>query len=182
MTQQALSRVELRRPHLSSKDSFLKGLSELTVDSEKYAWVYLGDAADLRSPEQDFEAYVETLLSREHQPPAEFVCDTVYWAHYQGEVVGRISIRHDLNDFLRKAGGHIGYITRPSFRRNGIASEMLRLMLETEKARAIGKLLLTCDAGNAASEKTILKNGGKFECEIDVAPGRPRKKRFWIEL
>ena len=43
----------------------------------------------------------------------------------------------------------------------------------------IGRLLLTCNADNLASEKTIIKNGGVFESTIDTGQGSP-KKRFWV--
>ncbi len=41
-----------------------------------------------------------------------------------------IDIRHELNDFLYKFGGHIGYSVRKSERRRGYTKEMLHLVLE----------------------------------------------------
>jgi predicted acetyltransferase len=108
------------------------------------------------------------------------VRDTVYWAIHADEIVGRISLRHELNDFLAKAGGHIGYIVRPSWRGQGVATDMLRQVLKTERAKSIGKLLLTCDDDNAASKRTIIKNGGVLESALDVAPGESKTRRFWI--
>mgnify|MGYP002236365423 FL=1 len=40
------------------------------------------------------------------------------------------NLRHHLNDYLLAYGGHIGYSVRPSERKNGYASQMLRLTLE----------------------------------------------------
>jgi predicted acetyltransferase len=127
-------------------------------------------------------AYVQELLEREHTPPPHFVRDLVFWAAVDDEVVGRVSLRLELNEFLSRIGGHIGYIVRPSWRGKGVATEMLRLMLQTPQARAIGRLLLTCDEHNTASKRTILKNGGILESVVDGAPGKPRKNRFWILL
>lgn len=152
----------------------------MNTPSDRSAWVYLGDSADLTIPERNFEEYVLALLKRETIAAPGFVTDTVYWAKIGNEIVGRISIRHELNDFLKIVGGHIGYIVKPSCRGRGIATEMLRQILQTERARTIGKLLVTCDEANAASEKTILKNGGVLEDIISIGTGRPRKKRFWI--
>jgi predicted acetyltransferase len=97
------------------------------------------------------------------------------------EMIGRIAIRHELNDFLRRIGGHVGFIVRPSFRKMGVASEMLRQLLETAQAKEIQKILITCDETNVASEKAIIKNGGVFEGLVTNGE-KPRKKRFWIDL
>ena len=173
--------IKLVSPSIEYKDSFLRGLALLTAQSERSAWVYLGDTADLTIPAQDFESYVNTLHLRQTKQIDKFVCDTTYWAIINNDVVGRISIRHELNDFLKKIGGHIGYITHPAWRGRGIATKMLKEILKTERARSIGKLLLTCDEGNIASEKTILKNSGKYT-ELVTLENRPAKKHFWIEL
>ncbi len=174
--------IELVKPNLLDKQSFLKGLHEFVEASDKYAWINMGEAVPLDLPERDFAAFVSELLKRETQAPEGLVAATVYWAKSENEVVGRISIRHELNDFLRREGGHIGYIVHPAWRKKGIATEMLRQILYTETALSIGKLLLTCDEENIASEKTILKNGGSFESTIEVDQGKPKKKRFWISI
>lgn len=167
-------------PRIEDRDSFLAGLAEMTTASERAAWVYLGDSADPGIPARDFPAYVKTLLARETAPPPGFVTDTVYWAKIGDEVVGRISLRYELNDFLKHVGGHIGYIVRPGRRGQGVASEMLRQILQTPRARSLGKVLLTCDEDNEASARTILKNGGVLENIVPRDDGKPGKKRFWI--
>jgi predicted acetyltransferase len=174
--------LSLVRPSTELKPAFFQGFDELTTDSERSAWNYLGDASPLDIPAQNFGGYIDTLLKRETVPLQGFVCCSVYWAILNCEMLGRIAIRHELNDFLRTVGGHIGYIVRPSSRGQGVASEMLRQLLQTERARSIDKLLLTCDENNIASERTILKNGGIYESTVDASPNKPRKKRFWITL
>jgi predicted acetyltransferase len=175
-------RVILVRPSVEYRDSYLEGLREIAVDSEQRAWLYMPEDVSPEFPNDDFDGYVAALLAREHTSPQGFVCDTVYWGIRQNEMVGRIAIRHTLNEFLATLGGHIGYVVRPSHRGRGLAAEMLRQALLTGRAKTIGRLLLTCDEGNIASEKTIRKNGGGFESTVDAAPGNPRKKRFWIDL
>ncbi len=100
-------------------------------------------------------------------------------------LVGIIDYRHPLTDFLLRFGGNIGYSVRPSERRKGCASEMLRLLLDKCRVRGEDRVLLICDRDNIASRKTILKNGGVLEDEIEDTAGlrsSGRIQRYWISI
>lgn len=100
-------------------------------------------------------------------------------------LIGIIDYRHPLTDFLLRFGGNIGYSVRPSERRKGCASEMLRLLLDECRACGEERVLLVCDRDNTASQKTIVKNGGILENEIEAAVGphsSGRLRRYWIRL
>ena len=179
--------MRLVKPDIQFEKSFREGLGELSSEQERREWIYLAheDYGDFfKIP---FSDYVNRLIEFEINPPSHWVPTTILWAVENAEVVGRIGIRHKLNDFLFHEGGHIGYFVRPSCRRKGFATGMLKQALETDLARKIGKILITCDEGNDASEKTIRNNGGQLENMrleniISFDSGRPRKKRFWITL
>lgn len=97
------------------------------------------------------------------------------------KVIGMIDLRHHINHpVLGTWGGHCGYSVRPSERGKGYAKEMLRLNIRNAQKLGIPKLLITCDAENRASEKTILANGGVFEKTIEV--DGCTMKRYWISL
>jgi predicted acetyltransferase len=174
--------LKLVRPDVQYRDSFLAGFRELEIRTEQSSWNYLGDAAALDIPKRDFEEFVRSLLLRETVAAPGFVRDTVYWATLGDEVVGRIAIRHELNEFLAMVGGHVGYIVRPSYRKRGVATEMLRLLLLEPISRNIGRILLTCDESNEGSIKTILKNGGVFDQTLNIGSERARKNHYWITL
>lgn len=100
--------------------------------------------------------------------------------HSDNKVVGMIDIRHRLNDFLLKFGGHIGYSVRPDERRKGYAKEMVRLALGECRVLGLQQILITCDSENVASARTILANGGVLENEI---PEKERvTQRYWVDL
>jgi len=98
------------------------------------------------------------------------------------KILGLIQIRHYLNDYLEKYGGHIGYSVCPSERRKGYAKTMLRAVLPFCRELGIEKALLTCNADNIGSERTIMSCGGKFESEIYEPLEGKSLKRFWISL
>lgn len=95
-------------------------------------------------------------------------------------LVGMIDIRHRLNDFLLKCGGHIGYSIRKSERRKGFATEALRLGLNVCKELGVNEVLVTCDKENVGSAKTVIKNGGILENEVQ--DGETITQRYWIRL
>jgi len=98
-----------------------------------------------------------------------------------GELVGRVSIRFDLNDFLLMEGGHIGYGVAPGFRRRGYASAMLGQALVIVRADGVDRVLVTCDDGNVASMKVIERHGGVLESIISPENGGSDVRRYWIE-
>lgn len=79
------------------------------------------------------------------------------------KIVGMIDIRHNLqNDFLAQYGGHIGFSVRPTERKKGYATEILKMGIEYAKTLGIRKLMLGCFSDNLPSIKTIEKCGGKL--------------------
>ncbi len=96
-------------------------------------------------------------------------------------VVGMIDLRHHIDHpILGTWGGHIGYSVHPDERRKGYATRMLEMDLENARKLGLSRVMVTCDDGNIASEKTILKNGGVYENTVPVEDRMV--KRFWIVL
>lgn len=97
-------------------------------------------------------------------------------------LVGMIQVRHYFNKYLSKYGGHIGYSIKPSERRKGYATAMLKAVLPYCKEIGLDKILITCIDDNIGSEKTILNNGGVYESTVYEWKERRKLKRFWITL
>lgn len=112
-------------------------------------------------------------------PAAGRVASTYFWitagdGGTDDEVIGFLNLRHELNDWLREEGGHIGYSVRPARRRQGHATRALALGVRKAARLGIDRVLVTCDTENLASARTIEAAGGVFE---DV---RKDKRRYWI--
>ena len=129
--------------------------------------------------------WIETIKTRSSVDtwPEDKVPSNVYIAVRleDNRIVGIIDLRHHINHpILSTWGGHIGYYVRPTERGKGYGKEMLRQNLKNAQNRGIEKVLITCSEGNAASEKTILANGGVLENTITV-DGEVMKS-YWITV
>ncbi|MBO4297241.1 MAG: GNAT family N-acetyltransferase [Clostridia bacterium] len=129
----------------------------------------------------DFNYYLEHLEVKDAKEG--LVPDSVFFLldEDRNRLLGAVNIRHYLNDYLLKEGGHIGDGIRPSERRKGYATEMVRLALIECKKLGIDRVLMTCDKDNVGSAKSILKNGGVLENEFLNEDGNI-EQRYWIDL
>ena len=169
--------IRLVPPAERYRESFLRALREFR--NEGLPW-WLG--GDLETAEQDFSAFVAKKLADSNRRTETLVPKTHLWAVAGEQLVGRISIHHELNDALRVEGGHIGYDTVPSFRGRGVATEMLHQALPAARALGLTAVLVTCDDTNAASIRVIEANGGSLRETKALHPNRPLKRYYWISL
>lgn len=91
---------------------------------------------------------------------AGFVPSTLYFFIGDVRIIGALHFRHELSGRLLLNGGNIGYGIRPSERRKGYATLMLKMFLETLDKERYDKVLITCDDNNNGSARTIEKNNG----------------------
>lgn len=82
-------------------------------------------------------------------------------------LVGLLSIRYELPAELSAIYGDIGYGVRPTERRKGYATAMLRHALSVCGDRGMKQVILGCYRDNAASAATIRRSGGVLFAEND---------------
>ncbi|MFW6598089.1 GNAT family N-acetyltransferase [Propionibacteriaceae bacterium Y2011] len=112
-------------------------------------------------------------------PEGRVPCDFLL-AEVDGVIIGRVSIRRALNDFLLEVGGHVGYAVAPEHRRRGHATEILRQSVARLADAGVTRVLVTCDDDNIASAAVIEACGGVLE-DVRTAPDAAPKRRYWIQ-
>ena len=108
-------------------------------------------------------------------------CSTRFWCE-DDVIQGVINIRHSLTPSLEEVGGHVGYSVAPSQRRRGVATAMLAATLPLCKQLGITRALLTCNADNIGSIKTIERCGGVLDREGWSEREQRTQRWYWIDL
>lgn len=95
--------------------------------------------------------------------PDGFIPCTTFWVMLDDKIVGLANIKHYLNDFLRKKGGHIGLSLAKDYRKKGLGLKTTKLLIE--KARnefGIQDILFTNEPENIASRNLCEKLGAEL--------------------
>ena len=164
-------------PHLTPPveavhQSFLAAMAEFVAegragaDDHTMLGAEIGEFGATWAAPEEFARYVAAVRAQslaETPRPEGWVPSTTLWWVEGTDYLGRIAIRHRLTPSLREFGGHIGYDVRPTARRRGYATAMLRAALPIARDLGIESALVTCDADNVASRRVIEHNGGVFE-------------------
>jgi predicted acetyltransferase len=129
-------------------------------------------------------SWMEWLATIEHHRvgsdlPPNGVRSEFLAAEVDGELVGRVSVRFALNDWLAREGGHIGYGVLLGSRRKGYATEMLRQAVDLAHRQGVEPLLIVCDEDNAGSATVIERCGGIFE-GLTTSENETTIRRYWI--
>jgi predicted acetyltransferase len=166
----------LRRPRLDEGDELLRAHRATTPEVPNFLHYY--------EEGMPLGRYLEVLEERERgvNLPPDHVPSTFLFGFRGDRIVGRVSIRHVLNDFLLRVGGHIGYVVVPEFRRQGHATTILRLAVQFARGSlGLDRVLVTCDDDNVGSIRTIEKNGGVLENIVSRPDLQKPKRRYWID-
>ncbi len=164
-------------PSVEFRESYLEAAGEFPLDEDTLLY-------EREHAERDFDDYVRLVRSwaMGAELPHGWVASSNFWLVEEREYIGSINIRHELTDWLRRFGGHIGYAIRPKRRRMGYGTLMCKLALEEARAIGLDRVLITCDADNPGSRRIIEANGGVFENEVPQPDRSVPKQRFWIDL
>lgn len=170
--------VKLRKVSLKDEELFKEQLEKFSGEGFNFAYKY--------DPDRPFSEYLQFLLDCEsgtNLAPEDVQATFLLAENDDGEIVGRISIRHQLNDFLERIGGHVGYGVLVEFRKTGYGTQILKEAKSYIKNELnLNRILVTCDETNIGSIKIIESNGGIYENSYMGPEVEIPKKRYWIEL
>jgi predicted acetyltransferase len=172
-----MNNLILRTVRPEDEAAFFLGLKEWDgedLDWYTFAW----------KPGMSFLEMLQILRDEESGTdlPVGRVPATMLYGFIDGAIIGRVNIRHSLNERLRARGGHIGYSVAPRYRKKGYALEMLRQSLDYCKRLKLSSVMISCADSNVASWKIIEKNGGVLEDNVWDAEDKETIRRYWIRL
>jgi predicted acetyltransferase len=111
------------------------------------------------------------------------VAHTMFYGFLGEKIIGRVSVRHELNEPLRQRGGHLGYWVARRFRNQGYATQMVGQALAFCRERlGLRSVLITCADDNVASMKIIERFGGQLEDRVWDEVDGETIRRYWVPI
>ncbi|MBX3039165.1 MAG: GNAT family N-acetyltransferase [Bdellovibrionaceae bacterium] len=171
-----MTNLVLRPLEVSDEKAFFEGLS--LWEGEDLSWYTFSWKEGMAFPEmlrilRDEEAGRELAPGR--------VPHTMLYGFLDGRIIGRVSVRHTLNESLRQRGGHLGYAVAPTYRGQGLATEMMKQALLYCQGLQLTEIMVTCADTNTPSWKIIEHFGGRLEERVWDPEDQETIRRYWVK-
>lgn len=172
-----MSQLILRELNANDENVFFEGLKDWQdEDLSWYTFVW--------RPGMSFNEHLEILSKNKdkNQLAQNRVSSTMLYAFVGSKIIGRLSVRHELNHSLLERGGHMGYSVSPLQRNKGYATEIYKQGLLFCKNLGLEKILVTCGDKNIGSWKVIEKFSAHLENRFFDQQKDEYVRRYWINI
>lgn len=154
------SEIQLLKPSALLKEAAIDYRQEHFDAGE-----YVINGSGLFDKIADYDEWLEQVIANSCAntvSPNWVLTDTFFAVRSSdNKIIGIIDLRYQLNEFLKDLG-NCGYSVRPSERKKGYATEMLKQVCQKAKKYGLAELKLSVEKDNISSIRTIQKNGGVF--------------------
>lgn len=133
-------------------------------------------------PGMSHEDHLKILFNHKNglNLPVNFVASTMLYGFFDEHIIGRVHLRHELNENLLLRGGHMGYAVSEKYRNRGFGLQLAKAGYEyLSKELKIKKVLITCATTNRGSIHIIESLGAKLENIVKDENGVDTC-RYWI--
>ena len=173
----------IREINKDDKDELLRMVEEIRNDVLEDKFEGFRNIGNLTN--DSFDEFLESLEKNKniklYNPNLENQT-TFILVDENNHIYGGSNIRHNLNKGLFTHGGHIGYLIRPTERKKGYGTLILKLDLDECKKMGIDRVLVTCREDNVGSAKVIENNGGVYEDSRENPQENRMYRRYWIDI
>ena len=156
-----MQNIKLVRPTKELEKAAIDFKNEFFQNGE-----YEINGSELWDKTDSYDIWLENVTKnscKETVNPNWVVTDTFFAVREcDNHIIGIIDFRNELNDFL-KDFGHCGYSVRPTERKKGYATEMLKQIIDLARQIGLKEMQLSCVSDNEPSVKTITNNGGIYQ-------------------
>ncbi|MFG0267748.1 MAG: GNAT family N-acetyltransferase [Rhodopirellula sp. JB055] len=162
---------------LEHESALAEYVAEFEVEGESRIHGYFG------KPEWSHAETVENLMAWSRgERLSGFVPSSTRFLVVNQRIVGNYNFRHLLSPELERCGGHCGYSVRPSERRKGYGTLLLKDAKRFARGLGLDRILLTCSSENIGSSRVIERNGGRLHDQVHDQTSDATVNRYWIEL
>jgi predicted acetyltransferase/isopentenyldiphosphate isomerase len=142
-----------------------------TIEDEKLLQEYIQEhknngenhiSASIGLTTMDYKDWVDKAHRMAKEPQGPWGRSYLFLCFFKNNLVGLMNVRYEMDEKYRDIYGNIGYGVRPTERRQGFATEMLKHGLSVCQEHGMEYAILGCIKENIASAKTMIRCGGQL--------------------